>query len=269
MARLSEQEIAEEQQRVRHFQKCLDFMYGQLAQAGKKRGAPGSNQLMLRLFPSPYMMHHISPFIAERAHMHAAEGRLIRHMPDLLRQLEASTFVRRPDLSRMPLACEYLMGAMYGLTVECFRMLCLDKGGRLKEDVLLNMGIFDASIFSLKLMLQEIDRVNPAAVILAHNHPAGTARPSPEDLDCTAEALYALTAVGIPMLDHIIVCNDCCISIRSNGFIGERFWRNQNQNSKLLDNWLSTENMPDRTLNRTGDSYLSFGTAPENDDDEI
>jgi DNA repair protein RadC len=46
---------------------------------------------------------------------------------------------------------------------------------------------------------------NAHAIVLAHNHPSGNARPSPQDRDLTGQLALAGNVLGIPLLDHVIV----------------------------------------------------------------
>ena len=46
---------------------------------------------------------------------------------------------------------------------------------------------------------------NAAAVILAHNHPSGSAEPSPEDREITRRLVKAGDLLGIQVLDHVII----------------------------------------------------------------
>ena len=57
------------------------------------------------------------------------------------------------------------------------------------------------------------------AVILAHNHPSGIALPSPDDNTTTLALWDALRAVGIPLIDHIIVADEDYVSLRDNGLL--------------------------------------------------
>ncbi len=43
-----------------------------------------------------------------------------------------------------------------------------------------------------------------AAIIVAHNHPAGSVMPSPEDIEVTEQLKAAGETLGIRLLDHII-----------------------------------------------------------------
>lgn len=44
-----------------------------------------------------------------------------------------------------------------------------------------------------------------SAVVLAHNHPSGNKRPSPEDLKITREIKECLNLFKIELLDHLII----------------------------------------------------------------
>ena len=44
-------------------------------------------------------------------------------------------------------------------------------------------------------------------MVLAHNHPNGIAKPSPEDIDLTEYIRNALEMLGILLLEHFVVVN--------------------------------------------------------------
>ena len=87
------------------------------------------------------------------------------------------------------------------------------------ECVCLQEGTQDGALFSLKHVRAELMRVHPAAIVISHNHPGNTLRPSQEDIDCTLSLLHALSAVGIPLLDHVIVAGQSTLSMRENGYV--------------------------------------------------
>lgn len=58
--------------------------------------------------------------------------------------------------------------------------------------------LFKASILS-----------NAAQMIMAHNHPSGSLEPSRQDVIMTARMLELSELIGIRLVDHIIVGNDC------------------------------------------------------------
>jgi DNA repair protein RadC len=56
-----------------------------------------------------------------------------------------------------------------------------------------------------------------AAVILAHNHPSGLARPSLADIRMTQQLKQSLAVVDIELLDHLVVAGHQVISIAELG----------------------------------------------------
>lgn len=262
MAKLSGQRLHREETDRQHIDECLNFYYELLNTAGKKRGAPGSVQAILSMLPAPRLMKFISPMMENVSPLDDEELTLLKESSQIIGILEEKSFVRHPNLSRFPLASEYLYCTMYGLDVECFHMLCLDKHGRLKENVLLNRGVYDASIFSARLMLEEIARVKPDSIVLCHNHPGGTLIPSQDDLDITMEAIISLQKTNVVLLDHIISSINGVVSLRGNNFVPARHWIKQNSEHKLLCEWFSTDRMPDKHLNRSSPSLL-LGGSPQ------
>jgi len=57
---------------------------------------------------------------------------------------------------------------------------------------------------------------NASAIIVAHNHPAGSLTPSTEDLEVTETLIKAGKLLGVPVLDHVIVASTGIYSLREN-----------------------------------------------------
>jgi len=53
-----------------------------------------------------------------------------------------------------------------------------------------------------------------AAIIVAHNHPAGNPEPSREDIAVTKQLRDAGKLLGIPLLDHLIVTENNFLSLK-------------------------------------------------------
>src|SRR5262249_48282426 len=47
-----------------------------------------------------------------------------------------------------------------------------------------------------------------SAIVLVHNHPSGDPAPSSEDIAMTRAVELAAAAVGVPLVDHVIVTSD-------------------------------------------------------------
>lgn len=58
-----------------------------------------------------------------------------------------------------------------------------------------------------------------AAVVMAHNHPSGDPTPSIADREATRLVARALDALGIRLVDHLVVAGSGVTSFRSLGFL--------------------------------------------------
>jgi len=66
---------------------------------------------------------------------------------------------------------------------------------------------------------------NAHSVLLCHNHPGGTCCPSPEDIQSTVQLQRMLNAMGILVLDHIVVAGSNTYSMVQHGDIDYRIRR--------------------------------------------
>ena len=63
-------------------------------------------------------------------------------------------------------------------------------------------------------VFREAFRSGAEAIIVAHNHPGGTLRPSREDVELTRRLFVAADLLGVRMLDHLIVTKDGFATIK-------------------------------------------------------
>ena len=92
---------------------------------------------------------------------------------------------------------------MLGLDAKC-KVLCCREIGK---------GSVNATEISVRKIVEAALTENVTSVVLAHNHPSGLAIPSPEDIRTTYHISKALQAIGVILLDHIIVCESDHVSM--------------------------------------------------------
>jgi DNA repair protein RadC len=64
------------------------------------------------------------------------------------------------------------------------------------------------TIVDAKMILVTALQCGASALVLAHNHPSGQNHPSREDERMTQRVKEGCEAIGIRLLDHIIICPD-------------------------------------------------------------
>lgn len=107
----------------------------------------------------------------------------------------------------------YLTARMAGKRNEEVWMLCLDgKRNMIHCEKLVEGDLCSAHISTRKVINVALSS-NAVAVVLAHNHPAGFALPSDEDIVVTKHVADALRHMHVQLLDHIIVADSDYVSL--------------------------------------------------------
>lgn len=88
---------------------------------------------------------------------------------------------------------------------EEFHALLLNTRHHVLREVLVTRGILDASLVHPREVFRIAVSEGAAGIILVHNHPSGDPTPSPEDRAVTRQLGAAGRAIGIPVLDHVVV----------------------------------------------------------------
>lgn len=107
---------------------------------------------------------------------------------------------------------EYLKD-MRELPKEHLRGLYLDNHYQLIHDELISIGTLTSNVVHPREVFRPAIERSAAALILAHNHPSGIAKPSEADLAITAQIIDAGKVLGIGLLDHVIIAKNKYSSI--------------------------------------------------------
>ena len=93
-------------------------------------------------------------------------------------------------------------------------LFCLGEHLELQTASLLTQGGTAAVSCSVSRVLQLALTHHSKSVILAHNHPDGTADFSKSDLLATSVVAFALSSVGVALADHLLLAGDEVVSLR-------------------------------------------------------
>ncbi|MBO4746915.1 MAG: DNA repair protein RadC [Clostridiales bacterium] len=119
------------------------------------------------------------------------------------------------------IACRYFQEKMSWLDTEEVQVVYLDTQKRLIAHHVLCKGTLNSVGVSNREVFRIAVKVNAAALILAHNHPSGDAKPSEEDVQATKELQKSGQLIGIDVIDHIVVGRGVSISMLKNGYMEE------------------------------------------------
>lgn len=144
---------------------------------------------------------------------------LLRLVPELHRRYFLSRSRAETRLTDSHDYGSYLLPYFYGARDEMVYLLLLDGAGRVINCRLLDQGSVSSANVPIRKLVQEALTAHAAAVVLAHNHPAGIALPSKEDVEITVRLRDALEVMDVVLLDHIVVADDDFVSMRDSGYL--------------------------------------------------
>lgn len=102
---------------------------------------------------------------------------------------------------------------------ETLFMICLDAGNHITYCEPISHGNLDSIMIEPRDVVQKAMNRRATRVVLAHNHPSGIPSPSLSDVSLTQTLKEALLLFNIELMDHFIVAEETCVSMRKHGCI--------------------------------------------------
>lgn len=99
---------------------------------------------------------------------------------------------------------------------EFFLVALLSRNNRVLGIANIGMGNSHSTIVNVIEIFQLAIKTNASSIILCHNHPSGSLKPSESDITITKKIKEACALCDISLLDHIILTSE-----GHNSFIGE------------------------------------------------
>ncbi|MBF0428564.1 MAG: DNA repair protein RadC [Magnetococcales bacterium] len=159
--------------------------------------------------------------VATMAGMGETAAAFLSLIPSVTRRyLQDQSLRDKPSLNDPVKASDYVLGLTAGRTEEVFYVLCLDQRARLLFPALLTRGTVNAAHVHPRQVVEVALRHKASEIILAHNHPSGTSKPSMEDRHLTRILMNALIPIGVRLVDHLITADNQCFSMAREGVLG-------------------------------------------------
>lgn len=114
---------------------------------------------------------------------------------------------------------QYYMEDMRHLQQETLKLLLLNTKAKLVGETNISKGTVNMALISPRELFVEALQKNAVSIVLLHNHPSGDATPSKDDILITRRVRDAGGLIGIELLDHIIIGDNCFVSLLEKGFL--------------------------------------------------
>jgi len=116
-------------------------------------------------------------------------------------------------------AAEYLRAKLKYLSYEVFAVVFLNRANKIKHYEIISEGGITGTVADPRIILKKALENDAVSVILCHNHPSGSIKPSRADEDLTRKIKEAASYFDIKVLDHIIVSEEGYYSFADEGLL--------------------------------------------------
>ncbi|AYQ28521.1 MULTISPECIES: DNA repair protein RadC [unclassified Polaromonas] len=138
---------------------------------------------------------------------------------ELARRALAETLKEKPVFDTPRAVRDYLQLQLGSRQHEVFAVLFLDSQHCLIAlEELFRGTLTQTSVYPREVVVRAL-ALNAASVVLAHNHPSGTAKPSRADEALTQTLKAALALVDVRVLDHFVVTSNLAVSMAELGLL--------------------------------------------------
>ncbi len=100
---------------------------------------------------------------------------------------------------------------------EYFKLVLLNRANKVLGITTISEGGIDGTVVDVRLIMQTALLAHSSSIILAHNHPSGQLKPSPQDDRITKKIKEAAKLMDIRIQDHLIVTGDNYYSYADEG----------------------------------------------------
>ena len=225
--------IKEIQEEERPYEKCMRFGASNLTDIELlavllRTGTRGENSLQLAeklLHPvfSQEGILNIHKWTLEQLLQVKGIGKVksvqILCLSELSKRLSKATAQPGLSFTTPSTIAKYYMEDMRHGSHESMKLLLLNTKTRLIGETDISKGTINSAVVSPRELFVEALQKNAVSIILLHNHPSGDPSPSKEDVLITRRIRDAGQLIGVELLDHIIIGNNCYTSMKEKGLL--------------------------------------------------
>jgi DNA repair protein RadC len=124
---------------------------------------------------------------------------------ELGRRRRAQEALALKKITSSAAAFEIMQPLIGELNHEEFWIIFLNNSNKVLQLSQLSKGGITGTLVDVRLAFKEALEVGAVGIILAHNHPSGTLKPSESDIKLTTKIKKAGESLDINILDHLII----------------------------------------------------------------
>ena len=135
------------------------------------------------------------------------------------RRRQAGSYLQKPIMSTSRDFANYLQTIFQDHSREIFAVAFLNQANKINHIETVSEGGITGTIADPRIILKKALEENAVSLILCHNHPSGSLKPSRQDEEITQKIKEAAKYFDIKVLDHIIVSDTGYFSFADEGIL--------------------------------------------------
>ena len=144
---------------------------------------------------------------------------LLTLIPSIVNRYQMDKWRDKKELGSTGSVGEYAVSLFAGRVNEAFYLICLNTQHKVNSVELIAEGTIDEVVVHPRMLVEAALRAQAKSVVLTHNHPGGSLKPSANDVELTKKVTAVLKAISVNVLDHIVVSNGKYLSFAEKGLM--------------------------------------------------
>ncbi|MFT4017527.1 hypothetical protein DC498_05370 [Terrimonas sp.] len=138
---------------------------------------------------------------------------------ELGRRRQAAESLEKPVVTDSASVARYLQAILKDKQQELFIVLFLNRANRINHSEIISKGGITGTVVDPRIVLKRALEEDAVSIVLCHNHPSGSLKPSRADETLTAKIKEAAKYFDIKVYDHIIVSDQGFYSFADDGLL--------------------------------------------------
>ncbi len=138
---------------------------------------------------------------------------------ELGRRRQAATPLEKHVIGKSGDIARYLQTKLKDHRHEVFAVLFLNRANKINHFEIISEGGITGTVADPRIILRKALEEDAVNIILCHNHPSGSLKPSRADEELTKKIKEAAMLFDIAVMDHIIVSEDGYYSFADEGLL--------------------------------------------------
>lgn len=138
---------------------------------------------------------------------------------ELGRRRQATSFLEKPVIRQSRDVAVYLQVQLKDYSHEVFGVIFLNRANKINQFEIISQGGITGTVSDPRVILKKALEAEAVSMVLCHNHPSGSLKPSRADEELTHKIKEAARFLDIAVIDHIIVSNEGYYSFADDGLL--------------------------------------------------